>query len=57
MDLGDRRSEAQALFKEANKLSNPSFMGMRLKGEWTRATPLFERAAMLFKVRCGRITA
>ena len=50
MDFGDRREEANALLKEATKLSNPSFLGMRLKGDWPQATPLFERAALLFRV-------
>ena len=50
MDFGDRRAEAQAILKEATKLSAPSFLGMRLKGDWTQATPIFERAALLFRV-------
>jgi hypothetical protein len=50
MNFGDRRSEAQAILKEATKLSAPSFLGMRLKGDWTQATPMFERAALLFRV-------
>jgi len=54
MDFGDRRSEAESLFKEATKLSTSSFLGMRLKGEWARATPLFERAGLLYRVRGQR---
>ncbi len=52
MDFSSRRGEAQSLVKEANKLANPSFLGMRLKGDWLGATPLYERAALLFRVRC-----
>ncbi len=51
MDFGDRRAEAQSILKEATKLSAPSFLGMRLKGDWIQATPMFERAALLFRVR------
>lgn len=51
MDFGDRRAEAQSVLKEATKLSAPSFLGMRLKGDWSQATPMFERAALLFRVR------
>jgi hypothetical protein len=50
MNFGDRRAEAQSIFKEATKLSAPSFLGMRLKGDWIQATPMFERAALLFRV-------
>jgi len=45
-----RRVEAQKLFREANKLSNPSFLGFRIKGDWITSTPLYERAALLFRV-------
>jgi len=50
MDFGDRRAEAQSIYKEAMKLSAPSFIGMRLKGDWIQSTPMFERAALLFRV-------
>eukprot|EP00889_Picochlorum_renovo_P005816 jgi/Picre1/32846/NNA_008175.t1 len=49
MDFSSRRGEAQSLVKEANKLANPSFLGMRMKGDWLGATPLYERAALLFR--------
>jgi hypothetical protein len=45
----DKRGEAEKLYKEAVKLTTPSLLSMRMRGEWERATPLFERAAMLFK--------
>lgn len=45
----DRLREAEALHKEATKFMNPSFLGMRLKGDWSQATPLFERAGLLYK--------
>ena len=51
MDLGDRRDEAKALLAEATKLSSPKVLGFRLKGEWSQATPIFERAGLLFRVR------
>ena len=51
MDFGDRRAEAESIVKEATRLSAPSFLGMRLKGDWTQATPMFERAALLYRVR------
>lgn len=45
----DRAREADKLYNEAVKLSTPSLLRMRLTGEWEQATPLFERAAMLYK--------
>jgi hypothetical protein len=51
MDFSSKRAEAQKLVKEANKLSNPSVLGFRLKGDWMSSTPLYERAALLFRVR------
>lgn len=57
MDFGDRRAEAQSIFKEATKLSAPSFLGMRLKGDWSQATPMFERAALLFRQSNDAATA
>ncbi len=50
MDFGNRTEEAKGLLKEANKLANPSFLGLRIKGDWTQATPLYERAGLLFRV-------
>ncbi len=51
--MADRIAEADKLCKEATKLSAPSFLSFRLKGEWERATPLWERAAMLYRVSQG----
>jgi len=51
MDFSSRRGEAQKLLRDANKLANPSFLGIRMKGDWINATPLYERAATLFRVR------
>lgn len=42
--------EADKLYKEANKLAAPSPWTLRLHSDWLGATPLFERAAMLYKV-------
>ena len=47
----DRHKEAEKLYQEAVKLTTPSLLSFRMRGEWERATPLWERAAMLFKVR------
>lgn len=46
----DRLKEAEKLCKEATKLTTPSLLSFRLKGEWEQATPLWERAAMLYRV-------
>lgn len=50
--MNDKLREAEKLLKEATKLTTPSVLTLRLKPEWETATPLFERAAMLFKT-CG----
>ena len=42
--------EADKLMKQADKHCNPSFFSMRIKGDWEQATPLYERAAKLYKV-------
>ena len=42
--------EGVKLYKEATKLSNPSVLSFRFSAEWERATPLFEKAAQLFRV-------
>jgi hypothetical protein len=46
----DKRKEADKLYKEAVKLTTPSLLSFRMRGEWEQATPLLERAAMLYKV-------
>ena len=43
-------AEADKLMKQADKHCNPSFFSMRIKGDWEQATPLYERAAKLYKV-------
>ncbi|KAI3428586.1 hypothetical protein D9Q98_007408 [Chlorella vulgaris] len=48
----DKRKEADKLYKEAVKLTTPSLLSFRMRGEWEQATPLLERAAMLYK-QCG----
>lgn len=50
MDLG-KHSEAEALFKQAVKLTTPNMLAFRIKGDWSSATPLFERAGLLYRVR------
>ena len=41
--------DAQAAQRQASKLSAPTFLGIRTKGDWPSATPLFEKAALLFQ--------
>lgn len=48
-------AEADKLMKQADKHCNPSFFSMRLKGDWEQATPLYEKAAKLYKVNQPRI--
>jgi hypothetical protein len=43
--------EADKLMKKANKLWAPSLLDMRLKPDWEGAAPLFEKAALAFRVR------
>jgi hypothetical protein len=49
MDFSSKLVEAQKLLKEASKLSAPTFMGIRMKADWMSATPLYERAALMFR--------
>lgn len=46
-------SEGDKQMKAAAKLCQPSFLSFRLAADWDQATPLFERAALNFKVRLG----
>lgn len=48
-DLGGKRSEADALLKEATRLTSPNLWAMRMKGDWAQATPLLERAALIYR--------
>lgn len=43
---------ADALMKKAEKLLRPSMLSMRLKPAWDDAMPLFEKAALQYKVIC-----
>lgn len=43
-------ADADKLMKQAKKLSEPSLLTMRLKGDWEQATPLYEKAAGLYRV-------
>lgn len=45
--------EAEKALKQANKLWAPSLLDLRLRPDWEGAAPLFERAALAFKVRGG----
>lgn len=48
--LGEKQLEADALMKKGSKLWAPSLLDFRLKPDWEAAAPLFERAALLYKV-------
>jgi hypothetical protein len=47
----ERLAEAQGVYKVAMKAAAPSLLALRLAGDHARATPLFERAGQMFKVR------
>lgn len=49
MDFSSKLAEAQRAHKEASKLSAPTFLGIRMKADWSSATPLWEKAALLFR--------
>jgi hypothetical protein len=51
--MGEKITEADQLMKKANKYWQPSLMDFRLKPDWEAAAPLFEKAALLYKVRRG----
>ncbi len=36
--------------RAADKLTQPSILAMRLKADWDQATPLYEKAALNYKV-------
>lgn len=46
--MADRLAEASKLVKDASKLTTPGLLRWSL--DWEQATPMFERAGMLFKV-------
>lgn len=43
--------EADKMIKEAKGLCQPSVFNLRLKADWEQATPLYEKAALIYKVR------
>ncbi len=43
-------NEADTCYADAIKAIQPSVWTLRFTADWTEATPLFERAARLFKV-------
>lgn len=49
--IGDKIVEADKLMSKANKYWAPSLLDFRLKPDWEAAAPLFEKAALLYKVR------
>ena len=44
-------AEAEKLEAKARKLTSPAVLSLRWSADWEKATPLFEKAAGLFKVR------
>lgn len=48
MDFSGKLAEAQRAHKDASKLSAPTFLGIRMKADWPNATPMWEKAALLF---------
>ena len=51
MDMGQKTLEADKLMKKANKAWAPSLLDFRLKPDWEEAAPLFEKAALCYRVR------
>lgn len=47
---------ADKLFEKATKLTQPSVIALRLRPDWEQATPLFEKAAIAYKVCHGSIS-
>ena len=43
-------AEADKMMKKAEKKVQPSVLAMRFKPDWDEATPLFENAALQYKV-------
>lgn len=50
MFAGASKEEADKLLRDANKLVTPNMLLFKLKGDWLQATPMFERAALLYRV-------
>lgn len=53
LNRAEKSAEADKLMKKANKLYAPSLLDFRLKPDWEAACPLFEKAALAYKVRRG----
>ena len=43
-------SEGDKLWKSAKKLTSPSLMSFRMKSDWEQAGPLYDKAALCFRV-------
>ncbi len=54
----EKEKEADKLMKKGNKEISPSLLDFRLKSDWEQAAPLFEKAALLYKVgrECHMVT-
>lgn len=50
MNTQGKMEEADKLMKKAMKLCNPSIVAFRIKPDWEAACPMFERAALCYKV-------
>ena len=46
----EREKEADKLMKKANKEIGPSLLEFRFKPDYESAAPMFERAAVIYKV-------
>ena len=55
VSMADEKA-ADKLMKQAEKSLRPSVMSMRLKPDWDDALPLFEKAALQYRVSCVRAT-
>jgi gamma-soluble NSF attachment protein len=51
----DKEKEADKLWKKAGKYCMPNVFDFRMKPDWEAACPLFEKAALLWKVHCARV--
>ena len=46
----EKEKEADKLVKKGNKEVSPSLFDFRLKPDWEAAAPMYDRAALLYKV-------
>jgi hypothetical protein len=46
----EKEKEADKLLKKANKETVPSLLDFRFSADWEQAAPLYERAALIYRV-------